>query len=332
MYSPFSGLIAAVALLGASSLPCAARGTGHVDASLVLEVMSLNLRWGPDREPNSWATRQELVFELLREEAPAIVGLQESRAEYVDTLLSRLPQYAAYPSTGNRQNSILYCKRRFRLDADTSDEENARVDVPAADRGEGSVRVPRGARLVDERSGLAFYVYNNHFDHRSAASRLWSAEVLIDRVRARTFSDPVILTGDFNAKAHDPALAMLRGESPPGKSEGGGDEPLRFVDAFRELHPNEIRVGTYHDFLGIRFGPRVDYIFAGPGIQVRNAHILRFERHGRYPSDHFPVSAALVIEATDASSPRSSRKSSDEPEPREAAQRASGGCPFGVSP
>jgi len=329
LYSSLPALIAAVALLGTA---CAASEPGGADDSLLVEVMSFNLRWGPDREPNSWATRQKLVLDLLRAEAPAVVGLQESRAEYIDALLAQLPRYAAYPTAGRRQNSIFYCKARFRLDTNTSDEDNARVDAPAADWGQGSVRLPRGARLVDGRSGLAFYVYNNHFDHRSAASRKWSAGVLMDRVRARTFADPVILTGDFNAKTHDPAIALLRGESPPDESESEAGKPLRFVDTFRTLHPDETRVGTYHDFLGIRFGPRVDYIFAGPGIRVQRARILRFEQHGRYPSDHFPVAATLLLEATDAIASPSSPKAADDLDPRAAAQIASGECPAGVSP
>jgi endonuclease/exonuclease/phosphatase family metal-dependent hydrolase len=335
VHSPLPALIAAVALLGACFAACAApEPTGGDGEAVVIEVMSFNLRWAPDPEPNDWSTRQELVLELLRAEAPAVVGLQESRTEYLDALLPQLPQYAAYPTAGKRQNTILYCKRRFRLDATTSDADNARVDAPAADWGQGSVRLPRSARLVDERSGLGFYVYNNHFDHRFVASRLWSARVLIDRIRERSFDDPVILTGDFNAQSDDPALAVLRGKSPTGGPEGEGDRPLRFVDTFRQLHPAATAVGTYHDFLGIRFGRRIDYVLAGPGIRVRSARILRFGRDGRYPSDHFPVAATLLLEVTDASATPSSPnvKAADDLDPRAAAQIASGGCPFGVSP
>jgi endonuclease/exonuclease/phosphatase family metal-dependent hydrolase len=330
--SPLPLLIAASALLCAFDASCDAADSGPAAPPLVIEVMSFNLRWGPDREPNDWATREPLVVELLREEAPAVAGLQESRPEYVDALLSQLPRYAAYPAVGSRQNSILYCRQRFRLDASTSDADNARVDAPAADWGPGSVRVPRSVRLVDERSGLAFYVYNNHFDHRFAESRHWSAVVLMGRVRARAFADPVILTGDFNAGADDPALALLRNGAPPDESEGGIGTQLRFVDSFRELHPDERWVGTFHDFLGVHFGPRVDYVFAGPGIRVRNARILHFERDGRYPSDHFPVVATLEIEATGAPASRPSPEVADGLEARAAARTASGGCPSVAAP
>gem|GEM_PF-920947 len=329
MHSPLSALIATVLLLAAPCPSCAASEPVRADDPLVLEVMSFNLRWGPDPAPNGWNTRRALVIELLRDEAPAVLGLQESRAQYVDALLSQLPRYAAYPVTGNRQNSILYCKSRFRLDAVTSDADNARADAPAEDWGEGSVRLPLGARLVDERSGLAFYVYNNHFDHRSAASRRWSAGVLLDRVRSRAFADPVVLTGDFNARANDPALALLRGEAATGEPDAG--LALRFVDTFRERHPDEIIAATYHAFLGTRIGSRVDYVFAGPGFRVLRARILRFERNGRYPSDHFPVAATLSIEAGDASASPASRKADDDQGAPSAPKIASGRCPSGVS-
>jgi endonuclease/exonuclease/phosphatase family metal-dependent hydrolase len=257
--------------------------------------MSFNLRWGPDPPPNDWQTRRERVAALLRREMPDVVGLQESRDAYVEDLLAALPGYAAYPERGDRRNAILYRVGRLRLDRETSDAENARVDAPEKDWGPGSVRLPRTARFVEEESGRGFYLYNNHMDHRSAPSRAWSAQVLIDRIRGRRVDDPVILTGDFNAAASGPAMSFLRGEAPLRSGEGALSNPIPFADAWHALHPDALASGTYHRFVGVRFGPRVDYVLAGPGIRVREARILRDEWEGRYPSDHFPVSAKLVL-------------------------------------
>jgi endonuclease/exonuclease/phosphatase family metal-dependent hydrolase len=69
------------------------------------------------------------------------------------------------------------------------------------------------------------------------------------------------------------------------------------VDTFRVLHPDEPTVGT---FTGFRYGrvdgEKIDYIFVPPGTGVLSAAIVRTARDGRYPSDHFPVVARIVLE------------------------------------
>lgn len=292
MSSPLPYLIAAAALLCAAH---AASEPGRADEPLALEVMSFNLRWGPDEAPKDWETRRELVLALLRKEAPDLVGLQESRDAFVRDLLEGLPGYGAYPEQGDRKNTILYRKGRLRLDRETSDAENARVDAPEQAWGEGSVRLPRAARFLEKESERGFYLFNNHMDHRSEESRAWSSRVLIDRVRSRKLDDPVILTGDFNASPTGPAMRFLRGESPLRVGEDEVSNPLPFVDARRALREDDLTSGTYHGFYGVRFGPRVDYVLVEPKARVLKARILRDEWGGRYPSDHFPVSATLTL-------------------------------------
>jgi endonuclease/exonuclease/phosphatase family metal-dependent hydrolase len=294
--SSLTALILVLALTCVAPGRCTASApSGGGGDETEIRVMSFNLRWGPDPPPNDWDSRVDLVLSVLREQAPDVVGLQESRDTYVDALLARLPDYAAYPMLGSRQNSILYRRDRLRLDRATSDAENARVDEPEQHWGVGGARLPRCARFLVVSSGSGFYVYNNHLDHRSLPSREWSARVLIERIRSREIDDPVILTGDFNAPEDGPVLGFLRGQSPLRDGDAAVSNPVPFVDTFRRLHPDETAVGTYHGFSGVRSGGRVDYVLVGPGVDVLSARILRDEREGRFPSDHFPVSAMLRL-------------------------------------
>jgi endonuclease/exonuclease/phosphatase family metal-dependent hydrolase len=261
----------------------------------VIDVMSANLRWPVDPPPNNWELRRERIVALLRELAPDVVGLQESRDAYVVELVARLPGYAAYPSAGDRHNAILYRTSRLALDRETSDAENARVDAPEQSWGEGSVRVPRCARFVAVGTKRGFYLYNNHLDHRSLASRTWSVGVLVDRIRSRRIDDPVVLTGDFNAPPEEETMAFLRGETTLGGGDGALANPIPFTDTFRALHPDERGVGTFHGYLGSDLGRRIDFVFAGPGIRVLAARILRDGAAGRHLSDHYFVTASLQL-------------------------------------
>ncbi len=48
-------------------------------------------------------------------------------------------------------------------------------------------------------------------------------------------------------------------------------------------------------FKGKANGDKIDFIFAQPGVEVLRAEILRDCQGDRYPSDHFPVTAALRL-------------------------------------
>ncbi len=69
------------------------------------------------------------------------------------------------------------------------------------------------------------------------------------------------------------------------------------VDTFRVLHPDIKDVRTGHSFRGARKGTKIDYIFTPSNVKVLEAQILYDNIDGRYPSDHFPVTAILVLPA-----------------------------------
>jgi endonuclease/exonuclease/phosphatase family metal-dependent hydrolase len=42
-------------------------------------------------------------------------------------------------------------------------------------------------------------------------------------------------------------------------------------------------------------GDKIDFIFMGPGENALAAAIVRTQESGRYPSDHYPVTAVVGI-------------------------------------
>jgi endonuclease/exonuclease/phosphatase family metal-dependent hydrolase len=89
------------------------------------------------------------------------------------------------------------------------------------------------------------------------------------------------VTGDFNAGETNPAVAAMTND---GFSK----------DSFRVKHPDATPVGTFSGFtVGRVDGEKIDYVLVGPGVDVMDATIVRTEKGGRYPSDHFPVTARI---------------------------------------
>ena len=110
---------------------------------------------------------------------------------------------------------------------------------------------------------------------RSESARLlarWLEDVATGR--------PLIVTGDFNANKGTPAYERLAGRG------------LLF-DVHRRLHPDRTFESTYHDY-GKVDGPRpIDWILASEHFEVVAADIDEYCEGHLFPSDHYPVTAAL---------------------------------------
>jgi endonuclease/exonuclease/phosphatase family metal-dependent hydrolase len=261
-----------------------------------MTVMSFNIRFGTaDDGENRWADRRVFLFDVLRAENADLVGLQEALASQVDEILGAVPGYAAVGvgrDDGRRRGehaAILFRASRFRVDragtfwfSDTPDAAASRS------WGNAVTRICTWARLIDA-DGRAFWLFNVHLDHESQPSRERSTALLAERIGARMpAGEPVIVTGDFNAGEDNPAVTAL--------TAGPVDRPGRFVDAFRVLHPDASPVGTFTGFVLDRTtGAKIDFVFVEPRTEVLSAAIVRTSRDGRYPSDHFPVTARIRL-------------------------------------
>jgi len=259
-----------------------------------LTVMTFNLRYGTaDDGPNSWPYRRQLVFAVIREGAPDVLGTQEALRFQLDELRASLPGFGEIGvgrdngKSAGEYAAILYREDRLEI------LEHGTFWLSETPEVAGSIswgaRLPRictWARLREKVSGRAFYVYNLHLDHESQESRQNSVELLAERILARAHPDPVIVTGDFNAEQDNPAMRYLKGE-------GESPSELRLRDSFRVAHPHAVGVGTFNAFRGITTGPKIDAVLVSDGWEVDAAAIIRTSQDSRYPSDHFPVIATF---------------------------------------
>ncbi|MDR2863526.1 MAG: endonuclease/exonuclease/phosphatase family protein [Puniceicoccales bacterium] len=142
------------------------------------------------------------------------------------------------------------------------------------------------------KTGRRVYVYNTHFDHISEAARQHAARVLLERIVARKDqAAPVILMGDFNSGEKSPAIRYLQGK----ESELDGvtqKPPMALKDTFRAVNANATEVGTFNSFKAPGRA-KIDFIFVSAPLKPLSSQIIRTQRDGKYPSDHFPVEAIL---------------------------------------
>lgn len=257
-------------------------------AAAPLTVMSFNIRYGTANDgENHWLKRREQLFDLLRAQQADVVGLQEALQGQIEEILRAVPGYdyvGVGRSDGRRAGeyaAILFRTVRLRVRrSDTFWFSDTPGAVKSTSWGNQIERICTWAYFEDV-EGPSFYLYNVHLDHQSQPSREKSVGLLLERISARDPKAPAVVTGDFNAGETNPAArAML----------------AAFRDSFRVLHPDATEVGTFNGFKpGQISGDKIDFVFVEPGTEVLAADILRSSRDGRYPSDHFPVTARIRL-------------------------------------
>jgi endonuclease/exonuclease/phosphatase family metal-dependent hydrolase len=253
-----------------------------------LAVMSFNIRYGTANDgDNHWLKRRDQLFDLLREQQADVVGLQEALHVQIEEILRAFPgyDYVGVGRSDGRQAgeyaAILYRTARLRVRrSDTFWFSDTPGIVKSTSWGNQIERICTWAYFEDL-EGPSFYLYNVHLDHQSQPSREKSVALLLERVAARGPAAPAVVTGDFNAGEANPAAkAML----------------APFRDSFRLLHPDATEVGTFNGFKpGQTGGDKIDFVFVEAGTEVLAAEIVRSSRDGRYPSDHFPVTARVRL-------------------------------------
>lgn len=258
--------------------------------------MTFNIRYGTAADgENSWPQRRRLTFRVIRDFAPVVLGVQEALRFQLDEIERDARHYGEIGVGRDdgvekgEYSAILYDQRRLEVLEQGTFWLSDTPNVPGSMTwGNQYPRIVTWGRFRDGTTRATFYVFNTHWDHESQPARERSAGLLRERIRARRAADdPVLVTGDFNAGEDNAAFRALLTPS----------DGLRLYDTFRVPHPNATETGTYHAFRGERSGPKIDAILASAEWQTIAAAIVLDRENGVYPSDHFPVTATLVLAA-----------------------------------
>jgi len=283
---------------------CCANAAGAGAGNLKLRIMSFNIRYGSANDgENHWKNRKEMVCDVIRDHPSDVVGLQEALRFQIDTIRQAHPVYGEIGvarEDGNNEgeySSVLYRTDRFGVGESGTFWFSDTPEVAGSNTwGNACVRICSWARLIETKTGKAFYIYNLHLDHVSQPSREKSAVLLAKRIKNRRYKEPFVVTGDFNTSENNPVVTYLKGQIAVDGPDGSkAKTPVPMADTFRVLYPDVKDVRTAHGFRGGRKGNKIDYVFVPPGTKVLEAEILYDNVDGRYPSDHYPVIASFVL-------------------------------------
>ena len=254
----------------------------------VVKVMTFNIRANNIMDYfDSWRSRKALVFDVITDHAPDVLGLQEPLRGQLKQVQQAFPQYAYY-SAGGRDGKtkgqtcpIFFRKDRFDLIDSGTFWFSDHADKPGSQGwGEPVPRFCSWVQLAEKGQNTSFYVYNTHLACISQNSRSKSVRLLVKEIAARKTADPYIIIGDFNMRLKNPAMEFLL--------ENG------VVDAWRSIHPDSPNTSTCN-FGTWAKGPQIDHIQLGRKTKAVEVNIDDRKINGRYPSDHFPVIAKIML-------------------------------------
>ncbi|CAN5482031.1 endonuclease/exonuclease/phosphatase family protein [soil metagenome] len=294
-------ILVILAMLVLSSFGCAAPARLHsTDRVPALRVMTFNIRCSSatgDGE-NHWSKRRQLFFRTVERFDPDLLGLQEVVSDQVDEIRDRFAKTHRFVGVGRDDGrrkgefaAILFRTDRFELTDQGHFWLSESPDQPGSVSWDSALtRMASWVKLRDKRSPSRepLIFVNTHWDHVGETARLESAKLL--RAKFAELSDDgnigVIFTGDLNCTEADAPLPVLLRASK--------NFPA-MADAYREVHPQrEPGERTFHAFNGATAGSRIDFILHSPQFRATEATIDRTNENGRYPSDHFPITATIV--------------------------------------
>ncbi|TPE44350.1 endonuclease/exonuclease/phosphatase family protein [Pontibacter mangrovi] len=258
-----------------------------------MRVTTYNIRYDNKSDTvNAWQKRLPVIADLVQFHDFDIFGTQEVQHHQLEGMAKALPGYG-YIGVGRDDGkqageyaAVFYKKDKYKLLKQGNFWLSETPEKPGKGWDADFPRVCTWGQFRDQQSGLEFYLFNVHFDHRGEKARQESVKLMQQKIKEIAKSAPVILTGDFNFSQKDEKYKAMSAGS-------------NLTAAFQLAEKRYAHRGTFNGFEATRqTDERIDHIWLSPGFKVTRYGILTDTyANGLFPSDHFPVMAEVKFEA-----------------------------------
>jgi len=251
-----------------------------------ITVMSFNIRNSNAKDgTNSWELRAEAVLEMIKDQTPDVLGLQEAtdlQNHVLDYFLDDYKFIGVGRDDGKKAGefmSILYNKKTTSVQkwgtfwlSDTPDEPSKGWDAEY-------MRTATWAIMKDKKSGSKYFVINTHLDNSGQQARQEGLALILKKAAELNPDNlPTILMGDFNMEPDNPALSTVR----------------KAMMNCRDIAAKSDDKATCHSWG--KTSERLDYIWIkGFGSCLEYTTVTKHYKDRAFVSDHYPIKAKIMF-------------------------------------
>ncbi|CAM3359358.1 endonuclease/exonuclease/phosphatase family protein [Zobellia roscoffensis] len=273
--------------------------------SLPHKIITANVRVAlkTDEERGvGWSNRKHTLFEVLKNHAPDIICFQEVLSVQNSDLKKAFPEYTSLGFEGPEmdmftdgeyhgiaKNPIFFSKKRYEFISSGCYWLSERPELGGSKAwGTARARHVNWVRLLDRKDSVQFRVLNTHLDHISFQARERQVRMINEESGQYPSNFPQLLSGDFNSDIDSREINEVQ---------------LDWSDSYSDVHGKIDPGYTMHNFVGPnrkipiehKVKGKIDFIFYRGDIKASSAQIIKEKVNGIYPSDHYFVSAELLI-------------------------------------
>ena len=267
------------------------------------KILACNIRVAlPEDEEKGvgWNARKEICANIIRKQNPDIVCFQEVIKIQADDLRNFFPDFVFFGFEGPEmdklpegyhgiaKNPIMFSRVRYEVVSGgcfwLSEEP---LIGGSKSWGTARARNVNWVRLRDINTLKEFRVVNTHLDHISQEAREKQIDTILMESDQYLVEFPQLLAGDFNSDSRNAVVKRIVDQG--------------WNDTWTSVHGTINPGFTGHGFLALEKATKtggngkIDFIFSRGNIIARKAEIIRDKENGIYPSDHFFVSAEVVL-------------------------------------
>jgi endonuclease/exonuclease/phosphatase family metal-dependent hydrolase len=256
-----------------------------------LKIATYNIRYDNKGDSgNLWVNRAPIVAALIEFHDFDVFGTQEALKNQLDDISNALPQYTRYglgrdDGKEKGEHSAIYFKKdMFNLLkkgdfwlSQTPDKPSLGWDATCCNR------ICSWVYLEHKKSKKKFYFFNAHFDHQGVQARKESSPLILKKIKEIAGAQPVIFTGDLNGSHTSEWYLSLANSG-------------LIRDSYKDVKKPYVNNASFNAFGRARGRyDIIDHIFITKHFTASKWGILTDTYHGKFPSDHFPVVAEMVI-------------------------------------
>ena len=253
-----------------------------------IKVMSYNIRLGSGEDgTNSWMYRCPATLEMLKDQTPDVLGVQEAlgyQVNFLDEFADGYDYVGVGREDGKKEGehmAIFWNKKTMKLLKWGTFWLSETPEKPSMGWDAACYRTATWALMKDKRTGKKFYFVNTHLDHVGKEARANGLALIVDRI-AEINPDglPMVLLGDFNVKPDDPCLVGLDARM----------KSARKIAAKTDSHH------TYNGWGKATKDSVIDYIYiSGFSACPEYQTVTKKYSNRTFISDHYPITARLIF-------------------------------------